>query len=84
MYGLCFVIQYLLSLLVLQSSRLGTLLLLPFDKCDISIQCILRTVPWVGLQRVTVAFLCHTHLLLFSNFVESLCFQKQTIAGFSW
>ena len=88
MYGPCFVMKYLVSFLVLQSPRLRRESWLLYFYCllihvIISIQCLFPTVPWVGLRRVIVAFLYHTHVLLFSNFVESLCIQKQTLAGFS-
>ena len=64
--------QYFVSFLVLQSSHCGReiilfALLLLSSVCPVAVivHCPFLTVPWVGLQCVTVAFPGHAHLRFF-------------------
>ena len=78
MFGPCFIMHYLVSFLVLQSSRCGRepagCLTYLFLCCHLSVGvlCIFPTVPWVSLQCATVAFPGHSHLL----FMSLLCGRK--------
>ena len=66
MFSSCFVMQYLMSYLVLQSSHRGRdSWLLYFNCVAVSVVCLFPTVPLVGLQCVIVAFPGHTHTLFF-------------------
>ena len=42
----------------------------------VSINCLFLTVPWVGLQRVIMAFPGHTHLLFVCVFFYHIFFQR--------
>ena len=56
--------QYLVSFLVLQSSRPGKEnWLLYFNHVAVSVLSLFLTVPWVSLQYVMLAFPGYTHLL---------------------
>ena len=65
MLVLCFVVQYIVSFLVLQSSQLGererVALPLLSPRCHVA-AIVLCTVQWVGLQCVFLVFSGHTHL----------------------
>ena len=55
-YGPCFVVQYLVSSLVLQSSHWGKEgCLLNCSHVAVSVHCLFLMVPWVGLQCLIVA-----------------------------
>ena len=56
MIGPCFIMQYLVSDLVFQSSRGGRV------SGMLCFKCLFFAVPLVGLQCVIVAFHGHTHL----------------------
>ena len=66
-FGPCFVMQNVLSVLVLQSSWWGRESWLLYFNClpdvALSVLWLFLTVPWVGLQCVIVVFPDHTHLL---------------------
>ena len=69
----CFVVRYFVSILVLQSSRLGReswLLCLP-SWCLVIVMCLFLTMPRVRLQFVIVVFPDHTHLLFLFNLILS-------------
>ena len=61
MFAPCFVIQYLVSFLVLQSTMkekiAGCFTLIVFLHVAVSFLFFLLTVPWVGLQSMTVIFM---------------------------
>ena len=57
-----FVMRYFMSILILQSSWLVALLLLPYRCIDtINDLWLFLTVPWFGLQCVIVVFPDHTY-----------------------
>ena len=57
---LCFVIRYVMSILVLQSSWLVALLNLS-SLCLVMVEWLFLAVPWGCLQCVIVVFPDHTH-----------------------
>ena len=59
MFGSCSVMQYLVSFLVLQSSR---------RLVAVSVLCLFFPMPWLGMQCVIVVFPGHTHLLFKAMF----------------
>ena len=60
MFGSCSVMQYLVTFLVLQSSR---------RLVAVSVLCLFFSMPWVSLQCVIVVFPGHTHLLFKAMFL---------------
>ena len=77
-FGTCFVMQYLVFFLVLQSSCWGReswLLYFIAFKCHVTVivLCLFLTVPLVCLQFLTVAFPRHTYFTLDKIFSEYNC-----------
>ena len=63
-FGICYVLHYLVSFLVLQSSSRGKeSWLIALIVATVSVVLLFLTVPWVGLQCVIVKFPDHTHFL---------------------
>ena len=71
-FGSCFVVQYLVSFLVLQSSCWGRerWLLKSCFKCNVTVSalCLFLTVQCVSLKCVIVVFPSHTPLTFFMRF----------------
>ena len=71
-FGPCFVVQYLVSFLVLQSSHWGRerWLLKNCFKCHVTVSalCLFLTVQCVGLQCVIVVFPSHNPFTFFMRF----------------
>ena len=77
MFGLCFVIHYLVSFLVFQLSppekeRIGSCFtLIAFLLClTVSVLCLFLTVPWVGLWSVIVGISWSYSMQKLSTFLE--------------
>ena len=77
---LCFVIHSSFAIILKRKRKLVAVLLLSCILCivTINVMWLFLTVPWVGLQCVTVVFPDHTHLLFYTSQHDTYDSNKRT------